>query len=325
MASKGRVSDPRMSAPTAPVNPLNNIRRGELKRLLLRRGTSEVEVHNMVEDIIAERDRWTARALGQRMDLTFHEKIRLRIKTIACIDRSKKMVQLYFREQKRERDRMRWQRNKQTLPRDLSPMAKQIAQLVAEKSMSVAEIVDVLRRPQRRKREAARSAVRRALRELIAADLLEVRVEARPTGGYERLVRLKKPENAALLDTSMREKSVVVDGFGEASDFRPPVTRPPVKFSPPHRRSSMKPDTSRVRPSAENATRLTDSYYTAGTAKAALSERGSRAGARSKVVGLKSDVPNERAGQREEVPPSRGNCSARRTRTAAATKNGLPR
>jgi hypothetical protein len=214
------------------------------------------------------------------------------------------MVQLYFREQKRERDRVRWKRKKQTLPHDLSPMAKQVAQLVAEKSMSVAEIVEVLRRPQRRKREAARSAVRRALREMTAADLLEDKVEARPTGGFERFVRFKKPENAALFDCSIRNKPVVVDSLGEASDFRPPVTRPLVNSSPPHRRSSTNPATSRARPAAKNATRLIDSSYTASTAKAALSQSGGRAGARSKVVGLKDDRPNERTGKREAVPPS---------------------
>ena len=292
-----------MSAPTAPINPLNNIRRGELKRLLLHRGTSEVEVHNLVEDIIGERARWTAPALGWRMKLAFDEQISLGIRTIACIDRTKWMVRLYFRERKRERDRMRWQRKKQTFGRGLSPMAKQISELTAEKWMSVAEIVEILRRPQRRKREAARSAVRRALTELSAADLVEIRVEDRPTGGYERFVRLKKLKTTGLLDCSIQKKAAVVDVLGDAGNSRPPVTRPPVIFSPPHRRSSTKPGTSHARPAAENATRPIDSYNTASTAKAALSQRGGRAGARSKVVGLKDDPPNERAGKREGVPP----------------------
>lgn len=302
------------------MSTLDNIRRGELKRLLLHRhAVSKVEVHNEVENILAGRARWTAAALGWRMNLTFDEKIRLAIRTMACVDRSKTMMERYFRERKRERDRMRCKRKKQTSPRDLSPMAKQIAQLVAEKSMSAAEVVEVLRRPQRRKREAARSAVRRALRELIAADLLEVKVEARPTGGFDRFVRLKKPENAALLDTSMKEKSVVVDGIGEASDFRPPVTRPPVKFSPPHRRNSTSPGTSRAGPAAENATRLINSYSTASTAKAAPPQTGGRAGVRSKVVGLKSDGRSERAGRREGVPPFGGQL------LCASNKNGSDR
>jgi hypothetical protein len=118
------------------MSTLDNIRRGELKRLLLHRhAVSKVEVHNEVENILAGRARWTAAALGWRMNLTFDEKIRLAIRTMACVDRSKTMMERYFRERKRERDRMRCKRKKQTSPRDLSPMAKQIAQLVAEKSM----------------------------------------------------------------------------------------------------------------------------------------------------------------------------------------------
>ena len=319
-----------MSAPTASINPVKNIRRGELKRLLLHRGTSEVEVHNLVEDIIGERARWTAPALGWRMNLTFDEQIMLGIRTIACIDRTKWMMRLFFRERKRERDRMRWQRKKQTFGRGLSRMAKQIAELTAEKWMSVAEVVEILRRPQHRKREGARSAVRRALTELITADLLEDNVVDRPTGGYERFVRLKKPGNAALLDTTVREKSVVVDTFGEASDFRPPVTRPPVKSSPPHRRSSITPGTSRARLAPKNATRPIESYYTSSAAKTALPQRGGRAGAGSKAVVLKSDRLNKRAGKREGVPPSGGqllcasntNGSDRKKRAALRTISG---
>ena len=183
-----------MSAPTAPINPLNNIRRGELKRLLLHRGTSEVEVHNLVEDIIGGRARWTAPALGSRMNLTFDEQIRLGIRTIACIDRTKWMMRLYFRERKRERDRMRWHRKKQTFGRGLSPMAKQIAELPAGKWMRVAEVVEILRRPPHRKREAARSAVRRALRELIAAGLLEDNMVDRPTGDSSASCGSKGPK-----------------------------------------------------------------------------------------------------------------------------------
>jgi hypothetical protein len=80
------------------MRQLDNVRRGELKRLLRHRGVSEIEVCNEVEDIMAERARWTAAALGQRMNLTFDLKIRFGIKTIACVDRTKKMMRLYFRE-----------------------------------------------------------------------------------------------------------------------------------------------------------------------------------------------------------------------------------
>ena len=239
-----------MSALTAsPPYPLINIRRGELKRLFLHRGTSKLEVHNLVEDIIAERARWTAPALGRRVDLIFHEKITLGIRTIACIDRTKRMVRLYFREQKRERDRLRWNCKKQTLARDLSPFARQVAdRLAGGKWMRVAEMLQLFGKGRRPKHEAARSAVRRALNELMALGVLEDRMEVRPTGGFERFVRLKKPDNAALHDSPMRERTVIIDVFGEASDFRPSVQQPSVNFSPSRRRNSTKPGTSHAQP-----------------------------------------------------------------------------
>jgi hypothetical protein len=52
------------------VSMLDNIRRAELKRLLLhRRAATKINVHNMVEDMLAERVRWTSVALGRRMRL----------------------------------------------------------------------------------------------------------------------------------------------------------------------------------------------------------------------------------------------------------------
>jgi hypothetical protein len=50
----------------------NNFRRGELKRLFLHRGVPEVAVYNMVEDILAERCRWTKQPLGRRVNPHTH-------------------------------------------------------------------------------------------------------------------------------------------------------------------------------------------------------------------------------------------------------------
>jgi len=108
------------------LNPLNNIRRGELKRILFYQGASKIKVHNMVEDIMAERVRWTAIALGRRMNLTFALKIKLGIRTIAAIDRTKTMMRLYFREQKRERDRRRMRKMRTQVTNDMSPRAKRL-------------------------------------------------------------------------------------------------------------------------------------------------------------------------------------------------------
>jgi hypothetical protein len=90
------------------MNMLDNLRRGELKRLLLhRRAASKVDVYNVVEDILGERVKWTSTALGRRMQLTFEEKVRLGIRTLRCIDRNANMMRLYYLERRRERDRRR--------------------------------------------------------------------------------------------------------------------------------------------------------------------------------------------------------------------------
>ena len=296
-----------MSAPTTLPNPLNNIRRGELKRLFLHRGISKIEVHNQVEDILAERKRWTARALGERVDLNFNEKIRLGIRTVRCADRSEKMMKLYFREQKRERDRMRWHRMKQSLACGLSPAAKKLAdRLFAHKWMSVADIVEHLGNRRRRKREAARSAVRRALNELIAADVIDVRTEARRTGGFERLVRLKKQENTALLDSSVRKKAVDVKFLGEANVFRPPVKRPLVKYSPPRRQGSMDAGTSDAERGAKEATRPIDFLLCREHCESRIGAKGWPSGSalESRRLGGR---PSEQAGmKREGLPPVGG-------------------
>ena len=293
---------------------LDNIRRGELKRLLLHRKVSKLEVHNMVEDIIAERARWTAPALGQRVNLTFNEKIGLAIRTIACIDRSKKIMRLYFREKKRERDRRRWERRRQMPTSDLSLMAKWLTdRLAAGEWVRAADLVEHLRKSRRhRKREAARSAVRRALRELAEANSLDIETLDRPQGGFERFVRLKKPKDIAVLQSSMQKKPVNIQVFGEASIFRPPVKRPPVKYSSLHQRSSKEPVTTQARFAAKNTTRPIDSYYPASAAKAALPQRGGRARGRPKAVGLEGDRPDEpRARPRKDATLAGGDYSAR--------------
>src|SRR4051812_19483492 len=89
---------------------LANLRRGELKRFFRHQGVPEAEVHNLVEDLLAERPRWSAAELGKWIGLTFEEKLSLRIRTIQCMDRTLDEVKAHFREQKRMRDRVRKQR-----------------------------------------------------------------------------------------------------------------------------------------------------------------------------------------------------------------------
>jgi len=94
-------------------DPLTNIRRGELKRILRHNGVSEIELRNRVEDILAERPKWTGVALGRRIGLTFEKKLLLGIRTIQCMDKTPAEVKAYFRERKRTRDRLRKKRLRQ--------------------------------------------------------------------------------------------------------------------------------------------------------------------------------------------------------------------
>jgi hypothetical protein len=182
----------------------NNVRRGELKRLLRHRGVSEFEVRNAVEDILAERVRWTAAALGQRMNLAFLDKIRFGIKTIACVDRTKKMVRLYFRERKRERDRMRQAKMRARIlkMKEIHPISSRAKQLAAEMgdNWMASGALAVLMMPRwHLKREAVLSAVLRTARELCKADIAEQRIAAGTGGGRVLLLRLKRPGNTNVL------------------------------------------------------------------------------------------------------------------------------
>jgi hypothetical protein len=146
------------------MNTLDNLRRGELKRLLLhRRAASKVEVHNMVEDILGERVRWTSTALGQRMQVTFEEKARLGIRTLRCVDRTMKMMQLYYLERRRERDRRRANKMRaQTSEMNgLSARTQKLAAMLSNDWMSGYRLVEILEKKWRLKHNAARQAMRR--------------------------------------------------------------------------------------------------------------------------------------------------------------------
>src|SRR5215471_14386504 len=99
--------------------PPFNIRRGELKRIFRHCGVPEIDILNRVEDILAEHRRWSADALGKRINLTFQDKLLLGIRTIQCVDRTPAEVKAHFRERKRERDRIRKKKLRQmAMPAD---------------------------------------------------------------------------------------------------------------------------------------------------------------------------------------------------------------
>ena len=184
---------------------LDNIRRGELKRLLLhRRATSKINVHNLVENILAERARWTSAALGERIQLTFEEKIRLGISTIACVDRTKAMMKLYFLERRRERDRRRAKMRTRTSEMiGLSARARNIAAMLSSDWTSGHGLVEAIEKKWRLKHDAARKAMRRAVIEISDAAIgFEMKAEPGPRGGYQTFMRLRLPGSAGNTGTS---------------------------------------------------------------------------------------------------------------------------
>jgi hypothetical protein len=185
---------------------LDNIRRFELKRLLLhRRAASKVEVHNVVEDILGERVRWTHMALGERVQLTFEEKIRLAIRTIACIDRTKMMMKLYYRKRKRERDRRRVNemRAQTSEMNGISARARKLAAMLKNDWTSGHRLVEAIEKKWRLKHDAARKAMRRAVIELGNAHIgFEQKIEPGPRGGYQSFMRLRMLRSIAKLGIS---------------------------------------------------------------------------------------------------------------------------
>ena len=195
------------------MRQLDNVRRGELKKLLCHRGVSEIEVYNAVEDIMAERARWTPTALGHRVNLTFNDKIRLGIRTIACVDRTKKMMRMYFRERKRERDRMRVNKMREKIPRSrdmkgVSPRAKQLAGVLNGEWIESRALGDSIRKRWKLKPDAIGKAVRRAGQELSDANIAELKYGAGSRGSRVLFLRLKKPMN---IDVSERREVSYID------------------------------------------------------------------------------------------------------------------
>jgi hypothetical protein len=191
---------------------LDNLRRGELRRLLHHRGASKVEqfnniprgllrqieVNNQVEDIMEERVRWSATALGERVRLTFEERVLLGIRTIVCIDRSKKMVRLYYRaqrlERRRERDRRRYREMKAQLP--ISPRERELlAVLTADRWHDSRGLIEAMKGHYRREsgrplnKDALAQAVLRAGHKLVEAGLAEQQIAPGPAGGRALFLR----------------------------------------------------------------------------------------------------------------------------------------
>jgi hypothetical protein len=180
------------------VDTLINIRRGELKRILRHNGVSEIGLSNRVEDILAERPKWTAVALGRRIRLTFEKRLLLGIRTIQCMDKTPDEVKAHFLERKRTRDRLRKKRLRQMARPAADSLSVRARDLLAVldgewiRSPNLAQKVEK-RKPFRRangrrlNKIALRQAVHRACHELCGVGLAEERTEI---GAHHERIRL---------------------------------------------------------------------------------------------------------------------------------------
>jgi hypothetical protein len=178
--------------------PLTNIRRGELKRILRHNGVSDIELHSRVEDILAERSKWTAEELGWRIGLTFKKKLLLGIRTIRCMDKPLAEVKEHFRELKRTRDRVRQKRLRQMArpgADSLSVRARDLLSVLDGEWIRSTELAQKVEKgkPFRRangrrlNKIALRQAVHRACCELCGIGLAE---ESTEMGAHHERVRL---------------------------------------------------------------------------------------------------------------------------------------
>jgi hypothetical protein len=261
------------------MSDLDNIRRGELKRLLRHRGVSEIEVHNAVEDILAERVKWTAPALGERMQLTFEEKIPLGIRTIACIDRTTKMMRLFFQERKRERDRRRANKMREKITKpSLSPRASELASMLNGEWIEGRALGDSIQKRWKLKRDALEKAVRRASQELSDAGLAEHKYGAGSRGSRVLFLRLIKPTNIGVSGNQGTRNTDEISTLRKGDSKVSAGQCPPDKNESLHRRSTIKPGTNRHSLLHQNESRLTESSIRrllseSGTAAKRVAER----------------------------------------------------
>ena len=198
-----RLGPTAMTSRAPEGDPLTNIRRGELKRILRHNGVSEIELRNRVEDILAERPKWTAVALGRRIRLTFEKRLLLGIRTIQCMDKTPDEVKAHFLERKRTRDRLRKKRLRQMARPAADSLSVRARDLLAVldgewiRSPNLAQKVEK-RKPFRRangrrlNKIALRQAVHRACCELCGVERAEESTEMGPHHERVRLIRKRR-------------------------------------------------------------------------------------------------------------------------------------
>jgi hypothetical protein len=178
------------------IEHLDNIRRAGLKRLLLhRRAATRINVHCVVEDILAERVRWTNKTLGARLQVKWAEVLLLNLRGMTPVDVTKETRSQYYLQRRRERDRRRAKKMRAEMKEmnGLSARARKFAAMLNSKWMPNHRLAAVVEKKWRLKHDAARKAMRRAVIELSAANIgLEVKVAPGPRGGYLTLIRMQR-------------------------------------------------------------------------------------------------------------------------------------
>lgn len=190
-----------------------NLRLGELRRLFRHRGVSSEGIGDAIREAVGDPLAWTAGQLGQHLELTFEEKIRLGIRTIRCFDRPLSEVKEYYAVKRRERDRRRARLRRAERRAAQSPPVKrqnalrvsavrtalyQTSKLgpscIGAQWASVAMIVRLIKRKRVFRnidQAASRRAVHRALKSL--APELEVKQLCGLHGNPVNWYRLKRP------------------------------------------------------------------------------------------------------------------------------------
>jgi hypothetical protein len=176
--------------------PPPNVRRSELKRIFLYRGAAVIEVSNLVEDFMDKHEAASSVKAGIHLQLTWDEKCKLGIKTIACIDRTREEVRIFYRERRRERDRMKKKviRMQTLKTKDISPRAKQLAAVLNGDWVQTRDLVKSVKQFRREpgrplKRRTMMQVALRAGEELCEIGIAEQKIETSAQGGRARFLR----------------------------------------------------------------------------------------------------------------------------------------
>jgi hypothetical protein len=162
------------------------------------------ELQHLIDDSNAHPQFWKPDALGNHVELTFQEKVKLGIRNIDCFDKPKHEVAAFHQHRRRQHDAERKRRRraagkKARVPKisELSPRARAIFEFLSghgwASTNDIATAVSVLPGFASLAWAGMRQAIGRAVRELRDADVVEVKLlRLRDCGalGYPtRLVR----------------------------------------------------------------------------------------------------------------------------------------